>query len=97
VKHAGPDAIAQLAPLLVRLREREPLQEKRPGVFYLRSRAFLHFHEDAAGLYADVRLDGVDFDRLRVSTRREQAALLRRIANRLAALPTARRRGGATR
>jgi len=79
VKHAGPDAIAKLAPLLERLRERDVLQEKRPGVFYLRSRAFLHFHEDPGGLFADVRLSGADFDRLRATTLREQDRLVRRI------------------
>ena len=86
VKHAGPRAIEQLAPLLLRLRQREALQEKRPGVFYLRSRAFLHFHEDGAGLFADVRLHAVDFDRMRVSTRKEQDVLVRKIDEKLAEL-----------
>lgn len=88
MKHAGSAAIEQLAPLLVRLREREPLKEKRPGIFYLRSRAFLHFHEDPDGLFADVRLDDTDFDRLRVTTRKEQDVLVRRVDARLAELVT---------
>ena len=49
--------------------------EKKRGVFYRRSRAFLHFHEDPAGLFADVRLVD-DFERHRVSTAAEQAELL---------------------
>jgi hypothetical protein len=64
--------------------KRELLVEKRPGTFYLRSKAFIHFHEDPAGLFADVRLDGIDFARHRVSTRREQGNLLRLIDARLA-------------
>jgi hypothetical protein len=95
VRHAGQDAIRRLEPLLVRLREREELKEKGPGTFHLRSKAFLHFHEDPAGLFADVRLDDADFARHRVSTRREQADLLRRIDAKLAQLPPPRgRRAG---
>ena len=78
MKHAGPQALARLGPLLGELRERKALLEKRPGVFYRRSRAFLHFHEDPTGLFADVRLAG-DFSRHRVTTRAEQRTLLRAI------------------
>ena len=31
------------------------LTERTPGTFYRRSRAFLHFHADPAGIFADVR------------------------------------------
>ena len=65
MKHAGPVAIATLEPLLQQIRSLGRLVEKRPGVFYHRSRAFLHFHEDPAGLFADIR-DGDDFDRLKM-------------------------------
>ncbi len=82
MKHAGPDALARLEPLLVRLRKREALREKRPGVFQLASRAFLHFHEDPSGLFADVRL-GDDFARFEAWTRKQQTELLRRIDRRL--------------
>jgi hypothetical protein len=78
VKRAGPDALERLSPLLARLRSRPALREKRPGVFYWRSRAFLHFHEDPAGLFADVRLTD-HFVRLPASTRAQQSSLLRRI------------------
>jgi hypothetical protein len=79
VRHASPATLDELAPLLAELRTVDGLVEKRPGVFYRRSRAFLHFHEDPSGLYADVRLEGNDFERLRVSTRTEQRALLRKV------------------
>ena len=80
MKHAGAEALDQLEPLLVKLRGLAALREKSRGVFYLRSKAFLHFHDDPSGLFADVRLssDG-DFDRVRVSTGPEQARLVKRI------------------
>jgi hypothetical protein len=76
MKHAGPDTIAKLHPLLERLRKRILLVERKSGTFYLKSRAFLHFHEDPAGIFADVRLDGAEFTRLRVTTAAEQSMLL---------------------
>jgi hypothetical protein len=54
------------------------LVEKARGVFYVRSKAFLHFHEDPSGLHADVRL-GSEFSRVRVETAEERNALLARI------------------
>ena len=85
MKHAGPQAFVRLAPLLEDLRARSPLVEKRTGVYYLKSRAFLHFHEDPAGLFADVRLAD-DFERLPVTTPAQQAKLLKRIDDHLARL-----------
>ncbi len=55
MKHATLAALATLEPILQRLRAYPQLKERRHGVFYLRSRAFLHFHEDPAGLFADIR------------------------------------------
>ena len=68
-----------LEPLLVEIRALGGLKEKSRGVFYFRSRAFLHFHEDPSGLHADVRLGGVDFERFRVETHEERQELLRRL------------------
>jgi hypothetical protein len=79
MKHAGRDALASLALLLDDLRRLDGLVEKTPGAFYLRARAFLHFHEDASGLYADVKEDFAVFTRHRVSSRAEQRALLARV------------------
>ena len=67
MKHAGSDALDSLEPLIVRLRAIPGLKEKSRGVFYLKSRAFLHFHEDPKGLFADLRTaDGKDFERFKV-------------------------------
>ena len=65
--------LRRLEPLLVRIRGIGGLVERKPGTFYRRSSAFLHFHEDAVGLFADVKLDGVKFERLPVSTIQQRA------------------------
>jgi hypothetical protein len=76
MKHATPAALDRLEDLLAELRTL-PLKEKSRGVFYRRSRAFLHFHEDPAGLFADLRnQDGPDFDRFQVDDPAGQAALI---------------------
>ena len=77
MKHAGSAALDALEPLLARVRALPGLKEKARGTFYLKSRAFLHFHEDPAGLFADVRLSGDDFTRMRVTELAEQEALMR--------------------
>jgi hypothetical protein len=82
VKHAGPEALDTLAPLLSQLGCLPDLKEKGRGVFYLRSRAFLHFHEDPTGLFADVRLAD-DFERMPVTTGQEQRQLLRLVRGHL--------------
>ena len=80
MKHAGPRALARIPFLLEELRARPALREMRPGVFYLKSRAFLHFHDDPTGIFADVRLRMADdFLRLPVTSRSEQSDLLERI------------------
>lgn len=77
MKHAGTAALDQLEPLLARLREIAGLKERSRGVFYLRSKAFLHFHEDPAGLFADFRaVDARDFERVQVDEAHAQDALV---------------------
>jgi hypothetical protein len=75
MKHIGPASLGQLSELLVEIRRRDALKERSPAVFYLKSRAFLHFHEDPAGLFADLRA-GTAFDRLPVNTPADRAAFL---------------------
>ena len=74
MKHAGAAALDALDALLADIRKREGLKEPRPGVFYRKGRAFLHFHEDAAGLFADLR-DGGDWMRYPVSRPADRAKL----------------------
>jgi len=79
VKHAGPETLVRIGGLLEELRQREPLRERRPGTFYVKSKAFLHFHDDPAGVFADVKLDLREFTRLAVTTPAQQRALLQRV------------------
>jgi hypothetical protein len=87
MKHAGADALDQLEPLLARLRDLAALKERTRGSFYFKSRGFLHFHEDPAGLFADLRTeDGLEFDRHRVDGEERRAAFLDLVSVRLARL-----------
>jgi hypothetical protein len=76
MKHATPEALDRVESLLAALRAFDELREKTRGVFYRKSRAFLHFHEDGRDVYADVRLDGTTFERFRVSSPAETRQLL---------------------
>ena len=77
MKHAGEAALDDLEPLLQELRKLPRLKEKKRGTFYAGSKAFLHFHEDPAGPFADLKpsLAG-DYERFRVRTAKERARLL---------------------
>jgi hypothetical protein len=75
VKHAGGAALETLAELLAEIRLRDGLKEKKLGIFYRKSKSFLHFHEDPAGLFADLTV-GDGFDRYKVNTPNERAKLL---------------------
>jgi hypothetical protein len=75
MKHAGPEALTSLEDVLSVVRQRDDLTERKPGIFYRKSNAFLHFHEDPAGLFADIKV-GMAFERMRASTPAERIALL---------------------
>ena len=75
VKHADADALAALSGLIENLRKRNVLVERRLGIFYTKGRAFLHFHTDPAGLFADLRRGG-DWQRFPVNDPEECAMLL---------------------
>jgi len=76
MRHARDGDLDRIEPLLAKIRAVGTLIERKRGLFYLRTRAFLHFHEDPAGMFADLR-DGEDFARHRVSSAREQREFLR--------------------
>lgn len=65
MKHAGAEALNALSELLSAIRNHR-LKEPRPGVFYRGGKAWLHFHEDKAGLFADIRVSG-EWERICVS------------------------------
>jgi hypothetical protein len=75
MKHATESALRQLSDLLEQIRQRPGIREKKLGIFYCKSKAFLHFHEDPAGLFADLS-SAVDFDRYPVNTAKERRILL---------------------
>jgi hypothetical protein len=74
VKHATVPALATIGPLLDDIRRRPGLVERKTGVFYRRGRAFLHFHEDKAGLFAD--LGGEEWVRFALATAAERDGFL---------------------
>jgi hypothetical protein len=76
MKHAGPHALAILEALLDQLRRLPGIVEKKPGIFYRGGKAFLHFHEDPAGLFGDLKT-GEEFERFALNTSRERNALVR--------------------
>ena len=63
---------------MAELRKLGSLRERKRGYFSWRSKAFLHFHEDSGDMYVDVKLDGT-FQRMKVSSRSEQDALVSRV------------------
>ena len=67
MRHARAEALGRLEPLLADLRGIPGMVENSRGVFYRRGKAFLHFHEDPKGLFADLRNAEGDFDRLDVT------------------------------
>jgi len=82
MKHATPSALDQLDELLAALRKMAALKEKRRGVFYVKSQAFLHFHEDPAGFFADLR-SSADWERYPVNTAGERRSLLDAVRRKL--------------
>jgi hypothetical protein len=79
VKHAGSAALDDLEDVLARVRAIDGLRERSRGVFYRKGTAFLHFHEDPEGPFADLRA-GTGWTRVRVRSKAERAALVSRAA-----------------
>ncbi len=91
MKHAGPDALSEIEPLLVQLREIPGLKEKSRGCFYLSGKGYLHFHEHGADeLYADIGVGA--FERLPAMTAAQHKLILKRAATEVRALLAAKRR-----
>ena len=87
VVRGGGDHAWSVAPWC-KVRRRTALKERKRGIFYCKGRSFLHFHEDPAGLFADIAAgDGGEDLRLRVSTQRERQALLRLLDAALKSVP----------
>ena len=86
MRHAGAAALDRLDGLLREIRRRHPgLKERKRGAFYRGGQGWLHFHEDPAGLFADLKIDG-EWTRFAVNSAGERKALLERLAE--APVPT---------
>jgi hypothetical protein len=84
--HADDAALQRLLPLLRQLRSIPGLREMKPGIFYLKGSAFIHFHDEAGVLVADLKKKGgAGFDRYAVDAPPGQRKLVddakRRVAN----------------
>ncbi len=85
MKHASAETLRQLEPLLKCLRALPGMTERRPGIFYRGASAFLHFHDDAAGLFADAKLDGTSFSRFKLNGARDNEELIAKVSATLSA------------
>jgi hypothetical protein len=73
MRHARDQDLDRIDDLLAQIRALPGLTEKKRGVFYRKSKAFLHFHEDPKGMFADISDPD---ERLDVTELAGQAALL---------------------
>ena len=74
---ADDEALKKLLPLLRRLREIKGVQETKPGVFYARRDAFIHFHDEAGVVFADLKKPGGSgFDRFALDTPAQERKLV---------------------
>jgi len=80
VKHAGEQALDALEDVLDQIRKQKDLKERKRGVFYKGSVAFLHFHEDPSGLFADLK-SGKEWARYPVGTKSERREFLLTLAS----------------
>jgi len=74
------------------IRARTTLVERSRGVFYRKRDPFLHFHEDPAGLFCDIKTDGI-FRRHPATTKAQQRTLVARVVK-LASIPLPHRGRG---
>jgi hypothetical protein len=73
--HAGPATLDRLEPLLEAVRKLGVAEEPKRGIFYRRRIAFLHFHDEAGRILADLK-EGREFRRYPADSRRDWARLL---------------------
>ena len=79
MRHASEQALDALEDVLEQIRKHKRLRERKRGAFYKGSVAFLHFHEDPAGLFADLRM-GKEWARWPVGTKSERRQFLLKVA-----------------
>lgn len=52
--------LKNIEPVLNEIRKWKGIKEPKPGIFYLKSQGFMHFHEKDGKIWADAR-DGKDW------------------------------------
>lgn len=82
MRHAREAALDTIEDLLVEIRGHQSLTERKRGAFYRKSAGFVHFHEDPAGMFADLKVAG-EWRRFRVTTRVEQRRFLSMLSSAL--------------
>ncbi len=92
MKHATHATLEQLASLLERLSAVVGLVQRSRGVYYFKSKAFLHFHEDPAGIFADVNVAG-EWKRVRVGSPQDESELLQLVSEEISARAAAKASG----
>ncbi len=84
MRHARDEDLDRIDDLLARLRTLPGLKEKKRGIFYWKSKPFLHFHEDPKGMFADIGGGAGKMDvRIDVTGPDGQAALIEAARRRL--------------
>ena len=78
MRHATPATLDRLEPLLVQIRKVSGLRERKRGAFHRGGAGWLHFHEDPAGLFSDLKLDG-EFARFPVDSAAQRKRLLKKL------------------
>ena len=86
MRHARSEDLDRVDGLLDALRAIDGLKEKSRGTFYVKSKAFLHFHEHDGEIICDVRLSpAADFERRTVTAAPAQKQLVTDVRRALAA------------
>ena len=78
MKHAISQSLNTIKALLKTIRKLKELKEKQTGIFYKSSQAFLHFHKDPKGLFADLKIKD-KFKRFPVNNATEKKNLIMKI------------------
>jgi hypothetical protein len=78
MKHASDKKVSTMDRQLEEIRKRTGVTEKKPGAFYRKGQALLHFHDDPKGTYADLKASG-DWVRFKVESATEWNKLLKEL------------------
>lgn len=54
MKHARPEDLSGIEPLLTQIRSVNNLKEKQPGHFYFKGTNIVHFHTDNSRIFIDI-------------------------------------------